>query len=101
MAIPLFVTVLWWGTLIVTLVAVVPLVVVLLHRAFRAAREIEHYAAATLEAGLGVAGNTANISALETTIGLATQILGVARSLEEHTGTIRTVLAARAGEIKK
>lgn len=98
MAVPMVVAVLWWATLVVTLLVVVPLVVVLLHRAFRAAREIEHYAAAALESGLGVAGNTSNISALETTISLATDILGVARSLEDHTGTIRTVLAARAEE---
>ena len=62
-----------------------------------AARQIERYAARALESGVGIAGNTENIAALEQTISTATEILETARTIEEHTGTIEEVLAARAG----
>ncbi len=89
--------VIWWATLIVAVVVVLPLAVYLLHRALRAARQIERYAARSLEAGLGIAANTENIAALERTISTATGILQTARAIEEHTGTIEEVLAFRAG----
>ena len=95
--VPTAVYVIWWITLIVAVVAVVPLAWYLLHRAFKAARQIEHYAARSLEAGVGIAGNTANIAALKETIGVATGILGTATAIEEHTGVIEQALASRAG----
>ena len=97
MEIPIAVYVIWWATLIVAVVVVLPLAVYLLHRTLRAARQIERYAARSLEAGLGIAGNTENIAALEGTISTATGILQTARAIEEHTGTIEEVLASRAG----
>jgi sensor histidine kinase regulating citrate/malate metabolism len=97
MEVPTAVYVIWWIMLIVTVVVVLPLVVALLHRAFSAARQIEHYAARALEAGNGVAGNTANITALNQTIEGASGIVATARDIEEHTGTIEGVLAQRAG----
>lgn len=97
MTAPGIVFVIWWVMLIVTVVVVVPLVVYLLHRTLAAARQIERYAATALEAGVGVAGNTANIAALEQTISTATEVLDVSQSIELHTGTIEEVLAARAG----
>jgi hypothetical protein len=89
--------IIWWVGLVVTVVAVIPLAVYLLHRALRAAQEIEQDAAAALEAGLGIAGNTANIAALQNTIAIAATILGTAEQIESHTGTIKSVLLARAG----
>ncbi len=97
MEIPIAVYVIWWATLIVAVVVVLPLAVYLLHRTLMAARQIERYAARSLEAGLGIAGNTENIAALEDTISTATGILGTTRAIEEHTGTIEEVLASRAG----
>ena len=97
MEIPMVVYVIWWVTLIVAVVVVLPLAVYLLHRTLMAARQIERYAALALEGGVGIAGNTENIAALEGTITTATGILKTARSIEEHTGTIEEVFEAGAG----
>lgn len=94
--IPMVVYVIWWATLIVAVVVVLPLAVYLLHRALMAARQIERYAALALEGGVGIAANTQNIAALEGTITTATGILETARSIEEHTGTIEEALASQA-----
>ncbi len=94
---PTAVYVIWWATLIVAVVVILPLAVYLLHRTLRAARQIERYAAIALQAGVGVAGNTANIAALEQTISVASDALGTAQAIEQHTGTIEEVLASRAG----
>lgn len=93
---PMTVMIIWWAMLVASVVVVLPLVVYLLHRAFNAARMIEHYAARSLEAGLGVAENTANIAALDETIEQATRVLDAAGRIEEHTGAIASVLAGRA-----
>ena len=93
---PTAVYVIWWAPLIVAVVVVLPLAVYLLHRTLMAARQIERYSARALEAGLGIAGNTENIAALEGTITTATGILETARAIEEHTGAIEGALAARA-----
>lgn len=94
---PTAVYVIWWATLIVAVVVILPLAVYLLHRALRAAQQIERYAAIALQAGVGVAGNTANIAALEQTISVASDALGTAQAIERHTGAIEEVLASRAG----
>ena len=99
MNIPEIVYVLWWITLVVAVVVILPLAVYLLHRTLLAARQIEQYAATALTAGVGIAGNTANISALNATIAVATDILGSATAIEEHTGAIEQVLGARAAAI--
>ena len=97
MEIPVAVYVLWWITLVVALVVVLPLAVYLLHRTLNAARQIERYAARALEAGVGIAGNTENVSALEDTISTATGILETTSSIEERTGAIREVFETRTG----
>ncbi len=97
MEIPVAVYVIWWATLIVAVVVVLPLAVYLLRRTLNAARQIERYAARALAAGEGIAGNTEDIAALEGTISTATEILETARAIEEHTGAIEEVLEARAG----
>lgn len=86
----------WWAGLILTLVVFVPLSVYLLHRTWRAARSIQRYAADTLTAAAGVAGNTQHIPALDATIGTATKILATAGTVERKLATIADVLAKRS-----
>lgn len=93
---PTAVAVIWWVTLALAGFVILPLVAYLLHRALDAARQIDRNAARALEAGLGVAGNTANIAALDQTIATATTILDTAERIETHTGQIAGVLAGRA-----
>ncbi|MBA3586777.1 MAG: hypothetical protein H0W41_03975 [Chloroflexi bacterium] len=95
MDIPVIVYILWWILLGVAVFVVLPVVVYMLHRTLNAARGIERYFATTLEAGLGIAGNTANIAALEDTITVAGGILETAGQIEQHAGTIETALGAR------
>ncbi len=86
-----------WGiTLAVAILLVLPATIYLLHRTLNAARGIEHYFAEMRDAGVGIAGNTQHITALDDTIAVATQILGTAGSINDHTATIETTLAARA-----
>lgn len=85
----------WWKGLILTLVVFVPLAVYYLNRAYLAARSIQRFAADALQAAAGIAGNTASIAALDSTIEVATQILGTAGSVAGKLGTIADVLEAR------
>ncbi len=96
MDVPILVTVVWSLLLVVTVFVVVPVLVRLLHRIYLAARLLEHNTARALAAGVGIAGNTGNIEALNTTIGVATDILGTATAIEEHAGTIESALGSRA-----
>jgi hypothetical protein len=93
---PPAVFVIWWAGLIFTLIFLVPMAVYWLHRAWFAARSIQRYSAQALEAAAGVAGNTKNIAALDTTIEVATQILGTAGNVAGKLGTIADVLEERA-----
>ncbi len=86
----------WWTGLILTLALFVPLSVYLLHRTWIAARAIRRYAAETLQAAAGIAGNTANIVALDATIGVATQILANAGAAAGKLGTVANVMEERA-----
>jgi len=86
----------WWIGLILTLVVFVPLAVYSLHRTWRSARSIQRYAAETLQAAGGIARNTANIKALDATIGVGTDMLRVAGAIEKKLSTAATVLAERA-----
>ena len=86
----------WWVGLIVTLVVFVPLAVYVLHRAWRAARSIQWYAAEALTAAAGIAGNTKYVPALDDTIGVAGQMLGIAGGIVNKLDTAATVLAERA-----
>ncbi len=89
---PAAVLVIWWVTLIVAVVVVLPLAWYLLHRVLLAARNIERYAEEALTAGAGIARNTAAIATLETTIGAAGQVLEGARAIARSTGAIEDVL---------
>ena len=93
--IPDAVYVIWWIGLVLTLVVFVPLAVYSLHRTWRAARSIQRYAAETLQAAGGIARNTANVKALDGTIGVATDMLGGAGAIEKKLSTVATVLEER------
>ena len=87
---------LWWIALVLTLVLFVPMAVYYLHRTFMAALSIKRYSGDALTAAAGIAGNTQHITALDDTIGVATQILGTAGSVAGKLDTIANVLEARA-----
>jgi hypothetical protein len=93
---PNAVYVIWGIGLIVTLVVFVPLAVYVLHRTWRAARSIQWYAAEALTAAAGIAGNTKYVPALDDTISVAGQMLGVAGGIVNKLDTAATVLAERA-----
>lgn len=87
----------WIGLLVVIAAAIVPLAVGLLRRALKAARNIETYLADMLTAGVGVAGNTAAVPALDETIKWALAMKPVAEGIESKTGAVAELLSRRAG----
>lgn len=89
--------IIWWTTLVLTLVVFVPLAVYWLHRTWVAARSIQHYAAEALQAVGGIAGNTEHITALDTTVEVAAEILDAAGAVNAKLATVADVLAERAG----
>lgn len=93
---PPLVFTIWKIGLAVTLIVFVPLSVVLLHRLWRAARSIQIYAREALTAAAGIAGNTAQIGALDDTIAVASLILGTAGAIEQKLGAATGILAKRA-----
>lgn len=94
--VPAAVFAIWWTVLAVVVLVIVPLAVVLLHRTLTAALSIRRYLREMLQAGVGIAGNTASIGALRDTTGVAVAMADTAGSMKQHTGTIATVLAQRA-----
>lgn len=93
--VPVAVYVLWIIALVVV-VLVVPIVVYFLHRLLQDGRNIQRYTAEMLTAGLGIAGNTQHIVALESTIQVATGILNTAGAIDQHSAAIEKLLAGRA-----
>ena len=88
-----------WGiTLGVITFVVVPLAIYLLHRALRAARSIERYTREALEAGAGIAANTAAIAALGETIAAAKSLLEAAELLKRRAAEIADAVAGPAGK---
>ena len=94
--VPPIVYIIWWVGLLLTLIVFVPLAVYLLHRLWRTAQAIEIYAREALAAAGGIAGNTAQIGALDQTISVATEILSAAGAIEQKLNTATAVLATRA-----
>ena len=86
----------WAIVLVIAVLVILPMAVYLLNRTLIAARNIERYLAEMRDAGVAIAGNTRHIAALDDTIGVATQMLETAGSIKSHTGTIGSVLTARA-----
>ena len=88
-----------WGiTLGVITVVIVPLALYLLHRALRAARSIERYTREALEAGGGIAANTAATAALEDTIAAAKSLLEAAEALKHRSAEIAAAVAGAEGQ---
>ena len=87
-----------WTILLVVTVLLLPFIVHLLHRTWKASRSIERYFKEMLEAGLGVAGNTEHIKALDDTISVASGMLEVAGDINSHAETIKVTLADKAAK---
>jgi len=92
---PQAVFVLWTILLLVT-VLLLPFIVNLLHRTWKASRNIERYFKEMKEAGFGVAGNTEHVKALDDTIGVASGMLDVAGDINAHAEALKGALADRA-----
>ncbi len=92
---PAAVYTIWWVGLLLTLIVFVPLAVYSLHRTWRSARSIQRYAAEALQAAAGIERNTRNVRALEDTIAIATDMLGVAGAVERKLDTVASVLEQR------
>lgn len=89
-----------WIILLAVTVLVLPFIVKLLNNVLRASRNIERYFKEMLEAGVGIANNTEHIKALNSTIEVASGILGVAGKINEHSGALGGALKSRAENAK-
>lgn len=87
-----------WTILLIITVLLLPLIVRLLHRTWKAARSIEIYFADMLKAGVGIAENTDHITALQDTISVASAMLDTAGAINDHAATIETTLDQRASK---
>ena len=88
-----------WTILLVVTVLLLPLIVHLLHKTWKAARSIEIYFAEMLKAGVGIASNTDHITALNDTIEVASGILGTAGEINAHAEVIEDTLGQRAAKL--
>lgn len=94
---PAIVNILWIVVLAVALI-LFPFIVRLLHKTLIAAKNIERYLKDMKEAGLGIAGNTEHIIALNSTIDVAVDILDSAGKINSNAETIKGVMADRAAK---
>ena len=94
---PAIVYILWIVVLAVALI-LFPFIVRLLHKTFIAAKNIERYLKDMKEAGMGIAGNTEHITALNSTINVAVDILDSAGKINANAETIKVTLAGRAAK---
>jgi hypothetical protein len=92
---PAAVYTIWWVGLLLTLIVFVPLAVYSLHRTWRSAHSIQRYAAEALQAAAGIERNTRNVRALDDTIAIATDMLGVAGAVERKLDTVASALEQR------
>lgn len=88
----------FWIIILVVAVILFPFIVWLLHKLLYSARQIERYLREMKEAGLGIAANTAHITALNSTIEVATGILENAGNINTNAETIENVMAERAAK---
>lgn len=86
---------LWWATLALTVLVVVPTAVYLLHRAWRAARNIRRYTAEALEASRGIEANTRAVPAVEETVAGAASIEEEAAGIRDGAAALADTLARR------
>ncbi len=94
---PSVVYILWIIVLAVALI-IFPFIVRLLHKTLIAAKNIDRYLKEMKEAGLGIAGNTEHITALNSTIDVAVDILDSAGKINSNAETIKVTLAGRAAK---
>lgn len=94
---PSVVYILWIIVLAIALL-LFPFIVRLLHKTMLAAKNIERYLREMKQAGLGIATNTGHITALDSTIEVATGILDSAGKINSNAETIETVMAVRAAK---
>lgn len=87
-----------WTILLIVAVVVLGPVIRLLHKTLSAANYIERYLKEMKEAGMGIAGNTENIKALNSTIEVAVDILGTAGEINKNSETIEVTLGSRAAK---
>lgn len=85
-----------WTILLVVAVIVLGPIIRLLHKTLMAAINIERYLKEMKEAGLGIAGNTEHIKALNSTIEVAGGILESAGKINSNAETIKVTLGNRA-----
>lgn len=85
-----------WTILLVVAVIVLGPIIRLLHKTLMAAINIERYLKEMKEAGLGIAGNTEHIKALNSTIEVAGGILESAGKINGNAETIKVTLSNRA-----
>lgn len=98
LTLPTTVYAIWWITLLIVIIVIVPLAIGLLHRTMVASQSIKRYFAEMLTAGVGIAENTASVPELKNTIAVGTAMVQTAGRLDEHSGAIANVLATRAKE---
>ncbi|MEO6168065.1 MAG: hypothetical protein ABIO46_06520 [Chitinophagales bacterium] len=87
-----------WAVLLAVTVLLLPFIILLLHTTWITARSIERYLKEMLDAGVGIAGNTEHIKALDSTIEVAVDILGSAGEINSNAETIKVTLADRAAK---
>ncbi|MEQ9424328.1 MAG: hypothetical protein RJQ09_07935 [Cyclobacteriaceae bacterium] len=87
-----------WIILLIVTVLVLPIVVRYLNSVYLAARNIERYFREMKNAGIGIAGNTDHIKALNDTISVASGILDVAGEINNNADTLKGALADRAAK---
>ena len=85
-----------WTLLLLAVVALLPFIVVGLHRAWRSARSIDRYFGEMLEAAVGIAGQTQAIPQLDGTIETAGRMLATAGGIRDKAATLGGALAERA-----
>lgn len=87
-----------WIILLAVAVLVLGPITRLLHKTLMAANSIERYLKEMKEAGMGIAGNTEHIKALNSTIDVAVDILGTAGEINKNSETIEVTLGSRAAK---
>lgn len=87
-----------WIVVLVVAVVLLPFIIRLLHKTLIAAKHIERYLKEMKEAGLGIAGNTSHITALNSTIEVAVDILDSAGKINSNAETIEVTMANRSAK---
>lgn len=85
-----------WIILLLVTIFVLPFIVRLLYHVYKDAQNIDRYFGDMLTAGVGIAGNTGNIKALDDTISVASGILEVSGNINDHAEALAEALSTRA-----